>query len=157
MFTAIPVTYIPARAYDGEPYNNLKNHEILLEGAVKCNLESILVFDSHYLDLAGFFFCRLLLSTLTLIILGKKKLVEGKFKFIAKVNPMWWNDLYQIALRYLSDKAGEFVVLWSEELNEHFMVYNSIGKQSKLKRKCVLTNAFITIVEKNPGDVYVYS
>lgn len=50
---AIPVTYANARTVTDEPYNNLKNGEILMEGAKECEEESILVFDSHYLDLAG--------------------------------------------------------------------------------------------------------
>jgi len=34
------------------------------------------------------------------------------------------------------------VVLWSDEVQEHFMMYNSMSKKGKIKRKCVLTNAF---------------
>jgi hypothetical protein len=37
------------------------------------------------------------------------------------------------------------VVLYSEELEEHFMMYNSEGKKKKIKQKCVLTNAFVNV------------
>lgn len=49
----MPVTYVDARNVSDEPYNNLKNGEILLEAANECEEESILVCDSHYMDLAG--------------------------------------------------------------------------------------------------------
>jgi hypothetical protein len=44
---------VEAREFGGEPHNNLRNHEILLECALKCDKESTLIFDSHYMDLAG--------------------------------------------------------------------------------------------------------
>ena len=57
------------------------------------------------------------------------------------------------ALQNLGDTVGEFVVLWSEDLEEHFMVYNSTGKKGKLKRKCVLSNAFVNKTETNIGTI----
>lgn len=80
-----------------------------------------------------------------------KKLVKDDYKFIAKVNPRWWPDLFANAESKIGSKEGDFVVLWSIELEQHFMVYNSAGKKNKLKRKCVLTNAFENVHEKNPG------
>jgi hypothetical protein len=50
---AIPCTYVDARHYDDEPYNNLKNHDILQLGVIECEEESIIVCDSHYMDLEG--------------------------------------------------------------------------------------------------------
>ena len=73
-------------------------------------------------------------------------------KFIAKVNPIWWPDLVEEAKKHIGDKDGDFVVLHSEELGEHFMMYNSMTKKGKIKKKCVLTNAFIN---KNANRGYI--
>lgn len=48
----------------------------------------------------------------------------------------------------LGNKEDDFVVLFSTELGEHLMVYNSKGKKNKIKRKAVLTNSFIQIEAK---------
>ena len=36
-----------------EPFNNLRNSQILLQGVEDFDLESIIVCDSHYMDLSG--------------------------------------------------------------------------------------------------------
>jgi hypothetical protein len=77
--------------------------------------------------------------------LGKKELVARGRKFIAKVNPKWWKELVDKASLDLSDDRHEYVVLWSEELQEHFMMYNSVSKTGVVKKKCVLTNAFVNL------------
>jgi hypothetical protein len=53
LMVAIPVTSVDARQVTDEPYNNLKNHEVLFEGVKECEMETIIVCDSHYLDLEG--------------------------------------------------------------------------------------------------------
>lgn len=58
---------------------------------------------------------------------------EGR-KFLAKVNPKWFPELTKIASESIGDKDGDFVVLWSDEKEEHFMMYNSAGKKEKSKR-----------------------
>lgn len=50
----MPITYENFPEED-EPYNNLKNSEILLEAIKDTNPNSIVICDSHYLDLAGVF------------------------------------------------------------------------------------------------------
>jgi hypothetical protein len=50
---ALPVTNVSPEDYNDEPFNRLKNYEILLEAEDVANEESILVFDSHYLNLEG--------------------------------------------------------------------------------------------------------
>ena len=50
---AIPVTSVNASEFEDEPYNNLKNHEILLRGDVECDDGTTIVCDSHYMDLEG--------------------------------------------------------------------------------------------------------
>lgn len=50
---ALPITYTDARENYDEPFNNLTNGDILMEGAVDCEDESIIVCDSHYLNLDG--------------------------------------------------------------------------------------------------------
>jgi hypothetical protein len=78
-----------------------------------------------------------------LSLLGKKALCEKDRKFISKVNSKWWPELVEKATEYIGKKDGDFVVLWSEDLREHFMMYNSMNKRGKIKRKCVLTNSFL--------------
>lgn len=82
--------------------------------------------------------------------LGKKALVEIEQKFIAKVNSQWWPELFKKADALLGNKIHDYVVLYSEELNEHFMLYNSDMRKGKSKKKCVLTNAFMNV--KAPKD-----
>ena len=53
---ALPVTYVDARHVVDEPFNNLTNSEILMQAVPECSTESILVFDSHYMDLGGMVF-----------------------------------------------------------------------------------------------------
>lgn len=53
LFKAMPITYVNEKEVADEPYNNLKNYEILLKGIEKCDKESIIVFDSHYMTLEG--------------------------------------------------------------------------------------------------------
>lgn len=50
---ALPITYTDARVDNDDPYNNLTNGEILMEGAIECEDESIIVCDSHYVNLDG--------------------------------------------------------------------------------------------------------
>lgn len=55
-----------------------------------------------------------------------------------------------MAKKELDEKDGSFVVLYSPTLVEYFMVYNSIGKKGKVKKKCVYTNCFDYV--KAPKD-----
>jgi hypothetical protein len=55
LMRVMPITSVEGRNVVDEPYNNLKNHEIVLEAAEDCETDSILVFDSHYMDLEGMF------------------------------------------------------------------------------------------------------
>jgi hypothetical protein len=75
--------------------------------------------------------------------------VNNGVLFIAKVNPHWWSDLKNMATEVIGKKDGEYTVLYSTKLEEFFMMYNSRSEgQKKIKKKCVLTNAFICIGEK---------
>lgn len=47
----MPITYDAANELD-EPYNNLSNSEILLQAVEDGEENSIIVCDSHYVDLA---------------------------------------------------------------------------------------------------------
>jgi hypothetical protein len=78
-----------------------------------------------------------------------KALCRNDRRFLAKVNPSWWKILVDKAKEEIGDLDGEFVLLWSDELEQHFMMYNSESKKGKLKRKCVLTNAFINTKNKS--------
>jgi hypothetical protein len=69
---------------------------------------------------------------------------EGR-KFIAKVNSRWFPELTKIATESIGENDSDFVVLWSDVTEEHFMMYNSRGKKGKMKRKCVFTNAFVNV------------
>jgi len=128
LMKAIPITYVKAHAYTDEPYNNLGVSDILMVAEADCDIGTTIVFDSHYMDFAA-----------------KKKLVENDRKFIAKANPSWWKALVNKAKLDLGDTADDYVVLWSTELEMHFMVYNSISRKGKIKNKCVLTNAFVNL------------
>ena len=61
---------------------------------------------------------------------------------------MWFPELMERAKETLGKKEDDFVVLFSEELGEHLMVYNSKGKKNQLKIKAVLTNSFIQVNAK---------
>jgi hypothetical protein len=66
----IPVTYVEGREaiFDNkEPYNNLKNFQILMKGAEECFVETTLVFDSHYMCLEGMIIHETRLSPLIII------------------------------------------------------------------------------------------
>jgi hypothetical protein len=136
----MPITSVTGKDVTDEPFNNLKNHQIVLAATEYSEKESILVFDSHYMDLEGtcfrytFFF---------LILQGKKKLVADDRKFIAKVNPAWFPELAAEAKKHLGKREDDFVVLYSEELEEHFMMCNSMTSKGAMKTKCVITNAFV--------------
>jgi hypothetical protein len=85
---------------------------------------------------------------LLLICLGMKALTESGRKFIAKVNSAWWKDLADVAKSELGPDDGDYVILYSDELEQHFMMYNSRTKKGKIKKKCVLTNAFVNLPPK---------
>jgi hypothetical protein len=154
---ALPITSVKPSQYDGEPYNNLKNNEIMLLGESYCDAGTTIVFDSHYMDLEGTIIPIFLADPLVLPMyfpsrfhnVAKKKLTERGREFIAKCNPGWWKELVEKAATELGKKDGDFVVMWSDETQEHFMMYNSMSKKGKIKRKCVLTNAFTNVNKKN--------
>jgi hypothetical protein len=126
LLMAFPVTHVAPVEHTDEPFNNLRNYEILMQAVPECDPDSILVYDSHYLDLQG-----------------KKALDEEHRYFLAKANPGWWPELVKEASQHLnSKKKNDFVVLHSETFGEHFMMYNSVSGK-KMKKKCVLTNAFL--------------
>jgi hypothetical protein len=50
---AIPVTSVKPSVYENEPFNNMKNYEILMVGESACDGDTTIVCDSHYLDLQG--------------------------------------------------------------------------------------------------------
>jgi hypothetical protein len=52
---AIPITSVKTDDYDNEPFNNLKNYEVLMLGEAECNVRTTIVCDSHYLDFQGIF------------------------------------------------------------------------------------------------------
>lgn len=56
--------------------------------------------------------------------------------FMSKVNPQWFPDLVKEARHHIGNKCDDFVVLYSEPLEEHFMMYNSMSKKGQLKVKC---------------------
>jgi len=51
----IPITSVSRFEVSDEPYNNLRNSDMLLEGMKGSEKRSITVFDSHYMDLTGYF------------------------------------------------------------------------------------------------------
>ena len=53
---AFPITSVDPGEADREPYNGLANHEIMMLGEKVCDKGTTLVFDSHYMSLAGMFF-----------------------------------------------------------------------------------------------------
>lgn len=92
--------------------------------------------------------------------IGKKSLVADKRLFIGKVNPKWWSELVELAKEHLEYKKFAVVVLYSAELEEHFMAYYHPKKSTgELKLKCIYTNAFdnrvLTKTEKDlPGMIF---
>jgi hypothetical protein len=66
-------------------------------------------------------------------------------KFIAKVNPAWFPELAAEAKKHLGQKDKDFVVLYSDDLGEHFMMCNSVSRKNNMKTKCVITNAFVNV------------
>jgi len=131
-----------------EPYNKLKNSQILMKALVGVEPDTIVVFDSFYLTLEAL-----------------ELLKRRKQRFVGKCNPEWWKDLVAQAKQEISDEDGDFVLLYSEEHELHFMMMNCGFKKKKkktkhkkrkvIKRKYVLTNAFINVdpLTKNyPGQ-----
>jgi len=122
----IPLTYVPAREFVDEPFNNLTVHEAVLLAEKECSKNSTIVFDSHYMDYTCF-----------------RELLNKKRRFIAKANPTWWSQIVEAAEPHLGKEKGDYALLWSKKLECHFMIYNSMNPNGKMKRKCVLTNAFV--------------
>lgn len=83
------------------------------------------------------------LASVVAYFVAKNELEEDDRKFLAKVNPKWFPELAAKAKALLGKKDSEFVVLYSEELGEHFMGCNFITAKNKIKQKYVLTNAFV--------------
>lgn len=100
----MPITSVEGKNVTDEPFNNLKNHDIVLAATEDCEEASILVFDSHYMDLEGTCFRRISFVS----VVGKKKLVGDGRKFIAKVNPGWFPELAAEAKTHLSKRDKDF-------------------------------------------------
>jgi hypothetical protein len=126
MLRLMPTTKVDNRNMNEEPYNNKFVSELIEDSYTNVHNESILVADGYYPDLTG-----------------RKYMIENNKLYLMKVSKKRFPDLFTEAKKHIDEKnRDDFVVLFSEETNEHFMFYISYqGK--KVKQKGVLTNAFV--------------
>jgi hypothetical protein len=122
----MPTTTVDNLNVEDEPYNNKLVSELLEDAYTNVHDESILVADGYYPDVAGRRYCK-----------NNEKL------YIFKVSKKRFPELFAKAYQAIDiNNRDDFVVLYSEETNEHFMFYISYqGK--KVKQKGILTNAFL--------------
>lgn len=126
-----PTTSVSNLKFKNEPYNNIPVSEQLINAFEVTSNHSIHIADSYYPDT-----------------LGMRALNKQDSLYMFKVSPLRFKELFERA-KELMEKAklraiGDFIVLYSEATNEHFMMYISekLDQKKGYKRKSVLTNAF---------------
>jgi hypothetical protein len=135
-----PTTTVNIKSYDQEPYNNIPVNELLLNIVNISNDLSIHIADSYYPDT-----------------LGMRELATKGSLYLFKVSKKRFKELFDKADVIMKQKGltkiNDFVVLYSEETEQYFMVYVSEKVANKEhKKKGVLTNAF-THVKASPNYI----
>lgn len=134
-----PTTSVDIKQYDNEPYNNVPVNEQLTNVVELTDQHSIHIADSYYPD-----------------ILGMRELARRDTLYMFKVSKKRFLILFNEAEKILEKrlkkkkrkvKIGDFVVMRSEETQQHFMMYVSekLENKKEYKRKAVLTNAFLEV------------
>ena len=126
-----PTTNATPLNFDNEPYNNIPVSEQLMNAVENTHANSIHIADSYYPDTVGM-----------------RQLIEDRRLYMFKVSSKRFKGLFDEAKRLMEKKKlrdiGDFIVLYSEETQQHFMMYISekLDQKKEYKRKGVLTNAF---------------
>ena len=119
MLRVMPTTTVDNRNVEDEPYNNKLVSELVEDAYTNVHDESILVADGYYPDIAGRKYCK-----------------KNEKLYLFKVSKKRFPELFATAEKAIDiNDRDDFVVLHSEETQEHFMFYISYqGKKVKKKR-----------------------
>jgi len=125
MIQLMPTTTIDRMNAQDEPFNNKPVAELVEEAYSVLDDNTILLTDGYYPDMNGRRYC-----------------IDNDKLYIFKASKKRFPELFEKAKEHINErKKDDFVVLYSEETNEHFMMYNSF-QTSTPHQKGVLTNAF---------------
>jgi hypothetical protein len=122
VFKILPRTCVKPTDVTNEPYNKKTVGQlcelIMKEG--NFNEEVILISDAYYCSNEA-----------------RRKLRNGNYLYLQAANSRWYFELVQKAKKYVK-KVGDFVVLYSKELDEYFMFMNSAEFGEKgVFNKCI--------------------
>lgn len=120
MMLQLPITHIGHNKVTNEPYNNYQPQDIVKLVSEKIDKDVILIMDAYYLDDKG-----------------RQALREKNQLYLCSINPIRFAEVWEKCQKYIK-KVGDWVVLYSEELDEYAMMV----WHADLGKKYILTNAF---------------